>query len=471
MIQFFRLNDPFRIIGVFVILLILRLPFLLGDFPFTVAELDWLLLGEAMDNDKPLYSAFWDTTGPLSAGVYWLLHELFGRSRVPFFALSILLVTVQAFFFNLYLIRANVYNEKTYLPALLYALFMSFSFDFFTLSPVLMALTFLVFMLPNLFKLDEGAADREVFRVGLFLGIAVLFYLPSVFFLLMALMSFALFRTSSGRYLLLVLYGFFFVVGLAFIYFFLLDRMGAFYRQYFLSFFGGGMNFYVSRIDLLKCSTLPLIALFYSAFKTFSERGFINYQVNCQQIMLIWLLSALLTLLLNHSIATFQLGIAVPVLSFFGTHLLLLMRKRWLAEAYFWVFFGLMISFMALQAYRTIPKISIVDYSKLVLPPPDKASDAPPQKILVLGNDHTPYQGNTTATPYFNWELAQRHFNQMEDYQVLTEIFQNFQQDPPELVIDRTPDNKMRALLDRLPLLGERYRSVGEGRYVRKVAP
>ncbi len=85
MISFFRLNDPYRIIGIFILLLLIRLPALLGFVPLLQPELGWMLLGESLAEGRILYEGVWDNTGPFSAAVYWFMNLLFGRSQLAFY--------------------------------------------------------------------------------------------------------------------------------------------------------------------------------------------------------------------------------------------------------------------------------------------------------------------------------------------------------------------------------------------------
>lgn len=457
MVQLFRINDPFRILAVFALLLLVRLPLIFDGLPMTTPELNWLLLGEQLAAGKSMYTDIWDFTGPFSTGVYWLLHELFGKTRTPFFTLSVLLVTFQAMLFNRYLIRLNIYKEKTYLPALLYVVGMSISFDFFTLTPVLMALTFLLLMLQNIFRLDEQAIDQAVFRTGVYLGIAVLFYLPSLLFLLLALPGLALFRTSSVRYLLMLVYGFAFVLSLWMLYLYIDNGLEEFYRQYLGSYFAGNYQRYISGRGLLLLFAVPAAVLLMTIVRVRSERGFINFQVSCQQIMVIWLVVSVATLFFNHRIAPFQLQIFVPAICFFGAHFLLLLRKRLLAELYFWLVSLLVIGNLLNQYYNWLPVANMVSYNKLLVH--KKTADlAGYNRVLVLGEETGYYQNKTFTTPYLNWDLARRHFGQLENYQVLVEIYQNFEKDLPEIIIDTTPDRLSEKLFDRMPLLASKYR-------------
>ena len=75
---------------------------------------------------------------------------------------------------------------------------------------------------------------------------------------------------------------------------------------------------------------------------------------------------------------------------------------------------------------------------------------------MVLGNEINAYNEARLATPYLNWGLAQLHFNNPEYYDNLDMIYQNFSNDPPEVIIDTS--QTMEVIFEYLPLLESKYR-------------
>ena len=101
MLTFFRLNDPYRLVIIFFLLLALRIPAMLND-NLTIPELNYMLVGEKLTNGADLYSEIWDNIGPLSAMVYALIDFLFGKSQLAYQIIAWLFVFFQAFIFNRY---------------------------------------------------------------------------------------------------------------------------------------------------------------------------------------------------------------------------------------------------------------------------------------------------------------------------------------------------------------------------------
>jgi hypothetical protein len=70
LLGYFRINDPYRLVIIFILLLILRLPYLISSEWLSIPELKWMLIGERMNDGAMLYVDIWDDIAPLSALVY-----------------------------------------------------------------------------------------------------------------------------------------------------------------------------------------------------------------------------------------------------------------------------------------------------------------------------------------------------------------------------------------------------------------
>lgn len=456
MLTLFRINDPFRLLGVLLLLLAIRLPIIIGNFPDLLPELHWMVLSESMANGNQLYQDVWDFSGPLASGVYWLIYEVVGRSPLVFHLLALFLVFYQAAIFNWVLVQRDVYNEKTYIPALLYAVFMSLSFDFFTLSPALMANTFLLLAAHKLFSLsDRQAADSEIFKMGLYLGIASMLYLPSVLFFIMVFLGLAFFRVTSSRHLLLIIFGFLLILSGYVVYYLFVGGVADFFQQYLLSIIAYPQSIvHVGLLDMAWLAIIPGIILLFSVSRTISERGFVNFQVNCQRLMIVWLIPAVLSLFFTTRLAPFQLVLLVPPLTFFMTHWVLIIKKRLFSELIF-ILSSVSILFICYNSlFNYIPQIKRMDYSGLLVGKSELAEEN--QKILVLGDRLSHFSNNYLASPYLNWELSKRHFDQLQDYQIASQVHENISKDYPALIVDES--GKAKELFEQFPILADKYR-------------
>src|SRR5690606_34681710 len=158
---------PYRLIIIFFILILISLPSPIGGRPVAFPELTWMIIGEKMDEGASMYIDIWDGLSPLAASTYWLIDFLFGRSLTAYQIIGLMLIIIQSAMFNGMLLRFKAYNENNYIPALIYALLMTMHFDFLTLSPALMSLTFLLAAL-NLvidFIQSREKGDEKILRI------------------------------------------------------------------------------------------------------------------------------------------------------------------------------------------------------------------------------------------------------------------------------------------------------------------
>jgi hypothetical protein len=89
------------------------------------------------------------------------------------------------------------------------------------------------------------------------------------------------------------------------------------------------------------------------------------------------------------------------------------------------------------------------------------------KRILVIGQQSGEYINNYTATPYLNWDLASYDLKNLDNFDSVIHVYDNFRKDPPDYVIDKV--NVMPKLLDRVPALKDEYElSPWKGVYQKK---
>ncbi len=210
MISIFKINDPYRLILVFILFILLRLPFLISGSLVTTPQLEWMVLGEKMASGATLYVNVYHPTGPVTAGIYWLFNEVFGRSVIPLRITAFLLILFQASLLSLILINHRAYNQNTYVPSLIYIILMTFFPDAPILSPELISMTFLLLAYNLIFR-HIGSREKKdwvMMYAGIFFGLAALAYLPSALFLIGASLTLLLFTSTEPRRYFLLVYGF-----------------------------------------------------------------------------------------------------------------------------------------------------------------------------------------------------------------------------------------------------------------------
>jgi len=457
MISFFRVNDPLRLVVVLFILLAVRLTIVLDAPPLTIPELNALIIGEKMGDGYRMYADIWDNTGPLAAGIYWVLDELFGKVIFIHHILAGILIFIQAVYFNYILTGREQFRnrDKTYLPAFLYVIFSVISFDMMTLSPPLIALTLLLVIIDKVFSVNDKANNDDILISGIYLGIAMMIYLPAVFFLIFIMLGFALFRTVTFRQYMLLIYGISFSFGVIVLYYYWKGALEEFFTNYIFTLFSVSSTGLLNIWSLGLLVATPIIWGCLGILKVFFGRtSFINYQTNCQFLMLVWFMVVTICLVFSFRLTTAHLILFVPALTFFTTHYFMLIRKRFLAELSLVLLIASLLT-VSFGMYYGVDRFQQFNYDKLIVQNNLSSSIDQSHKILVLGETLSYYHQNKLATPYLNWKLAQKHFKNLHYYDMLLIIYNNFQKDKPEIIIDQA--QFIPILFKNIPILAQDY--------------
>ncbi len=465
MLQIFKINDPLRLLGVLLILILIRMLFFWSGLPTIILEIKWLTLGEKLAEGGVMYRDVWDNTPPLAAFVYKWLFIFFGKTTVPYKVISIILVFLQAAIFNNMMLKNKAYNQNTYVPALMYMLFMNISFDFFTLSPILMAMTFILLAINNLFKrMDNKSKDEMFVLMGVYFGIATLFSLPSTLYLIVTILSLLIFTGSIFRRMLLMVYGVTIIILLAAAHYYSHGALGAFSLQFLQSTFRISVIDFLSLTNLSLLMIVPFIVFLVSIIRINKVGRFINYQVKIQRVMLFFFLSGIIAIMMVREVLPFQVIYFIPAMAFFVTHYLLSIKKWLVAESTFMLIFILLIAnnLFPLKNYLHIDKI--VSYNKLINIESQVNDITKGKKVLVLGEGLNEYSGAKLATPYLNWQYAKNHFTNLNYYDNLSAIYTNFTEDMPEVIIDK--EDIVPALFEKLPTIKSRYKLEQDAVYV-----
>ena len=156
MLKFFRLYDPYRLLASAISLILIRLTWFIGQNPIALPDLHHSLIGERLGDGFILYAELKTNTAPLSALIYYLLDFFFGRSILAYYVLSVVLIFLQAIILNGIFANNRVFRETSNYPALAYILFANAFFGFATLSPIVIALLFLLLALQKLFSILQS---------------------------------------------------------------------------------------------------------------------------------------------------------------------------------------------------------------------------------------------------------------------------------------------------------------------------
>lgn len=425
--------------------------------PLLVTEIKWMAIGERLGSGHLMYRELWDHTAPLAVFVYKYLYLAFGKSRVPYFIVSILLITYQAGVFNTLLLNNKAYKQNTYVPALMYVICMNLFVDFLTLSPVLMSLTFVLLALNNLFKRMDNATKDELFVfTGVYLGLAVLFYLPAILCLFVTLLSLIIYTGSILRRMLLLLYGFGVVILLASVIFLWLD--GA--RHYHEFFFGSVWNMhqvtYTGYLDLVVAALIPFAIFILSLVKVIQGGKFINYQVKIQYVMSFYMLAGIGMLLLSREIATFQLIFFVPFLAFFISHYLLIIRNWLMLEVTAFLIVLTLFLNHVMTREGWLFYANLVNYEKLYAQKNWLDNAHTGKSLFYIGRDLNHYRDQPLATPFLDWQLSEEVLRGQSYYDNNVLVYKAIKQELPQVIVDDM--GVLAEIFSRLPTIADRYR-------------
>ncbi len=464
MLSFFRINDPYRLIIIAIILIAIRLMLFWGDAQMA-SELHWMVIGESMNDGKNLYGDIWDNIAPFSAATYSLIDQVFGRSPNAYRIISIVLVLIQAFLFNAVLIKHKAFTENTYLPAFIYVILMNVFFDMSVLSPVLLSLIFIILAFDSIIThLVTKKDDQLIFFTGVYLGIATLFYYAAFTVLIATFASYLLLTGTSARRHLLLFFGFVMPIIITAIYFYLRGSAKEFYIDYVLSIFTVEAFMTLDFVSFIGIALIPLLFIIVAVVATFSAIGYNNQQQRVQKVMFFMLALGIAAWFVSRERSPYQLTIFALPASFFLAHFFLSIKKKWQAEVIFSVFLAVII-FVNIATYKKYAFTKkIISFEKLLVQKTDWDTIANEKKILVIGDDINAYKNATLATPYFNWQLSQQHLENQNYYDNITAIFLNFKKDLPEVIIDKKA--MMESLQSNIPLLKTKYKKHSDNVYV-----
>lgn len=427
-----------------------------------------MIIGERMNEGALLYVDVWDDIGPLSAWAYRILDFLFGRSHLTLQIIGMAVFFSQIFFLNYMSLKHKMFNENNYLPALFFGIFGLLFFNIITLSPQLMGLMFILFSVNNLFNHIEtrDKKDGNLLNIGLYVGIAALFYLPYIFMIFVHIVGLVFFTNTIGRRYLLLLYG----IGIPFaITWLIYVWYGAgydFYRNYIdaLFHFEGAHVLSIKSILILGSTTIFLFII--AAFKVLSGFGFTVFQVRIQKIMFFAAVVTFAVYMIYADRDGYGLVLFLPWIAFFLSHFFIQIKNALKRELGFLVFFLSVIVIYSGLTFNLFGINEFISLDALMLTPP-KNEVYSDKKTLVLGDDIRPYAISKPATPYFNWRLSKDQLEKLNYYDNLEAINKNFHRDMPEYIVDQI--GLAPKIFDKIPLIGSEYKMIEHGIYSREI--
>jgi hypothetical protein len=455
-LRFFRINDPYRLLGVFVMLSLFSLPYFIDPIAVSTQELKNMVVGEAL-HGKLMYSDVYDHTPPVASIVHGMLDTVFGRSLTARHVVAMFLLFFQAAFFAILLINNKAYTESSYLPAFIFAVLCLFSVDMISLSPELLASTLLLLALNNLFKEIEFTRqhDEFIFALGVYLGLATLLVFSTYVFFLGTIIILILSTRVNLRRLLLLVFGFLLPHGLLLAFYFYKGETGLLWQNFYQPNFLPIRQNFMSLTAIFVLFGLPLVYFILSLITIGRDVRLTKYQSQLVQVIFLWLLVGLIYFFLTPERTPHSLVFVLPPLAFLISHYFLHIRRKWLAELALWIF---VVGLSAIGLLARYHKFESVQYGGLF---PKKENTYPIEgfRVLILGENTAMYLKNEPATGFINWQLSKEIFERPEYFEHDIVILKSFQQDMPQLILDN--DNLMKEVFRRIPELRLRYKQEG----------
>jgi hypothetical protein len=438
---------------------------MLSGVPMLKPELEWMLVGERMNNGFVIYKDIWTSVSPLSGLVFWIVERFSSRSQFVYQVLSLVLSFFLIFYFNQVMINRNSFLEKNYVPGLVLLVFLHLSYDLLNLSPALLSVIFLLLAFNKIVKEMEknsGVSD-EIFEVGFFVGVATLFNQPSVVMIIWAFFSVVFFTTGTFRQYFLLLFGFILPICICILYFYLNDSFDQFSYNWLSSFVNVKSITFYDVLGVLIILIVPSLLALFGFFRVSVMLRYNSFQTRIQQIMLFWIIIALFSFIFMPNIYPSQGLIFCPPLAFFSTHLLLNFKSRFKADLIFTATSALIILMFFIGIKNWQVQNDILSLTDLKVKTTKSSELFAKQAVLIVGDDLSDYKNAIPATCYLNWDLSEIDLNNPDNYVSIINIFDNFKNDPPAFIVDQK--NVIPRIFQRIPELSKKYKLIGKGIY------
>lgn len=464
MLRYFRINDPYRLVGLLVIMTLLSLPLFIDTPPLTYPELTSFVIGEKVSEGNALYSELIDSTPPLASWFYGLCDLVFGRTATVRHIFAFFILLTQSVFLGIMLIDKKVFSENTYIPSLIFSLLAFISFDSLALTADLLAFGFILLTLNNLFKEIEFRIQRDetIFNLGLFISLASLLSFSYSIYLPGAIVILIIFTRTTLRKYLLMVFGFLLPHLFLVCAYYLSNNLQELWQYFYLPSLSFTSQNLMSTSSLLMLCAMPLLYLFISLFILNRDARLTKYQSQIFQAMFLWFIVALIQVFFAEDRRPQSLIPLIPPVSFFLTHFLLLIRRRKFAELNLWLLFIGIVTVAYLARYN---KIESIQYENLVV----KEIPASIKKKRILVLDHQPelFLNNQLATSFYDWNLCQSIFEQPDYFEHVLMVNRSLEADLPAVILD--PKNLMKGFFERIPALEAKYEQSPEGYRLKKI--
>lgn len=463
MLSLFRINDIPRILLLGVILLLIRLPFYIKGIPVLETEFEFRLLSEALAEGRLIYRDVWHYVSPLSAFIFQIVGEAFGRDFIAFQAIGYMLLFIQALYFNSILNDLDALADRTLIPVLLYVFFGSILIEQFGISQELLGMfPFLLFLKLTMSKLRYGAQDEGFFTVGLILSVAALFNGVFIWLLPFVLFYFPFVFVMNPKRFSLLISGFMFPMLCTLFYFALREGMSGLLEFYFFELV---KPFYLNHLSITQYIVLggiPIALLLLGAFQSIFSLRLLNYQSSFNNLLLLMIIFSIPLVVFAKELSFKTFYPFIPLVTFFTSQLYINLRRRGINEL---IFSGLLILLVLINfgfTYKVFFNPEAINLDRMTLNSKSKLQN---KKLCYLGEGYGTWYENQYSGPFLFHPFTEDYFNSEPDLDQIGKLHDYFDQEIPESVID--PANYFEDFRERNLLLKRRYKKVSPSLFIK----
>lgn len=459
LLRFFRINDPYRLLGLLLLLGILSLPFFISPADVMQQELRNMLIGNTLRSGNLMYVELFDSTPPIASLFFALTDGIFGKSLGAYHTLALFILFFQASFFAILLINNKAYTDSTYVPALVFGLLCFFSFDMLSLSAELIASTILLLGLNNLFKEIEFKIQRDeiILNLGVYVGMATLLVFSYIIFFLATVLILVIFTRMSIRKFLLLFLGFALPHLLLWGFYFYRGEASMLWQNFYVPNLTLNGESVLAIKTLFYLSLIPIIYFVFSLFMLNREARFTKYQSQLFQVMFLWMICSFIHLFIARELTPHSFIIFIPSLAYFISHYLLLIRRKWIAETMLWLF---IIGLLGVNLLSKNGRLTNIDYTALFSKESKYTSAIKNRSVMMLADDLSIFKENKLAGYFLDWRLSENVFKQPDSYEYVILVARALQKNSPDVIVD--PQDLMKNYFERIPALKAKYKKEGE---------
>lgn len=443
--------------------LILRIPMAFLNLEILNEQVLWLALSERFTEGSRLYSEIWTSHPPIFSWINSLVYFLLGGSVLAQVFASTVFVWISSLLFNSLLSRIEAFKSKSYVPGAMFILLSCTSFEFYSLSPQLVATPFLLlslgFSLPLL--RSEASFDRLFFS-GLFFSFSSAIYIQTIYILPFYLLFLLLGASAKPNQIVWWLTSFiFFWLILASNYWlkseswFFFDSMAYALGEVFTR------SFWELRIYFAIFSPI-LFLLIIAVMNLLFRMRFLNYHVRIQRSFLALSLFILLSIPFQRTLSFYGFYfLTIPIAYFLSQYFLELKRSFWNEFIFMVLFFLAMFLNVSLINESLIFQGIASDRMSYSRAEPKEEG----KKIMVFGDPSIRLRGNHLSGPILNWEYSKRKLDRFDKDQRIAVIHGFIEAGSPDLIYD--PHGIFEGIINENPLLKSAYTKESRNRFFR----